>query len=595
MKWFYNLKISAKLLTGFLIMVLIAGIIGTTGLVSIFTMNKANTLLYEENTLGVQYAGNAATYYQRLRYNIAEMIILHDDLQKETFAKKFENFVTMVQQNLDLYETGIISAEDRALFDPLAAAWKDYKAYTQEMTQLARSGDYAGVEAVLVGEADGIGSQVQDALAKLVVYNENGGQKRSSSNTTQAYVSAAVMAAAMLAGMAAAVLLAIFISRTVSKPVAHLVDAANKLAQGDIEVEVEATTKDEMGTLARAFAGIVENIRGQAYAAERIAEGDLTVDVTVRSENDMLGKKLRELVDKNNVALSGIASAADQVATGAKQVSDSSILLSQGATEQASAIEQLTAAIEEIASQTKQNAEYAGQANGLARDAKTNAERGNAQMAEMLTAMRDINDSSNNISKIIKVIEDIAFQTNILALNAAVEAARAGQHGKGFAVVAEEVRNLAARSANAAKETTDMIESSIQKVEGGTKIANATADALSRIVSGIDRMASLVGDIATASNEQAAGIAQVNTGVTQVAQVVQTNSATSEESAAASEELSSQAQLLREQVGSYKLRQDERRAPEQGYAAEVMRMFERKRAQNTPAQDKQTYNNFGKY
>lgn len=595
MKWFYNLKISAKLLTGFLIMVLIAGIIGATGLVSIFTMNKAGTLLYEENTLGLQYAGNAAAYYQRLRYNIAEMIILHDDLQKETFAKKFENFVAMVQQNLDLYDASIIAEEDRALFETVATAWKEYRGYTEEMVQLARSGDYAAVEAVLVGKADGVGSQVQDLIAKLVVHNESSGEKRSSDNTSMAYIAAAVMAATMLAGIAAAILLATFISRTVSNPVAHIVAAADKLAQGDIEVEVEATTKDEMGTLAHAFAGIVENIRGQAYAAERIAEGDLTVDVSVRSEKDMLGKKLRELVDKNNVALSGIASAADQVATGAKQVSDSSILLSQGATEQASAIEQLTAAIEEIASQTKQNAEYAGQANGLARDAKTNAERGNAQMAEMLTAMRDINDSSNNISKIIKVIEDIAFQTNILALNAAVEAARAGQHGKGFAVVAEEVRNLAARSANAAKETTDMIESSIQKVEGGTKIANATADALSRIVSGIDRMASLVGDIATASNEQAAGIAQVNTGVTQVAQVVQTNSATSEESAAASEELSSQAQLLREQVGSYKLRQDGRRAPEQGYAAEVMRMFEHKRAQDKPAQDKQTYNHFGKY
>ena len=594
MKWFYNLKISQKLLNGFLVMVLITCIIGATGLINIFTIIKADTLLYEENTLGLQYAGDAATYYQRLRYNVAEMIVLHDELQKETFAKKFENFIAMVQQNLDLYEAGIISAEDRALFDTVSTAWKEYKSYAQEMTQLTRNGDYDGVKAVLTVKAAAAGSQVQDSIAKLVAYNESGGQERSASNTMKANIAAAIMAGVMLIGIVAAILLAAFISRTISKPIAHIVDAANKLAQGDIEVEVEATTTDEVGTLAHAFTGIIENIRGQAYAAERIAEGDLTVDVSVRSEQDLLGKKLRELVEKNNVMLSGISSAADQVATGAKQVSDSSILLSQGATEQASAIEQLTAAIEEIAGQTKKNAENAGQANSLAHDAKTNAQRGNTQMAEMLTAMRDINDSSNNISKIIKVIEDIAFQTNILALNAAVEAARAGQHGKGFAVVAEEVRNLAARSANAAKETTDMIESSIQKVEGGTKIANATADALSRIVSGIDRMASLVGDIATASNEQAAGIAQVNAGVTQVAQVVQTNSATSEESAAASEELSSQAQLLREQVGGYKLKQDEGRAPEQGYAAEVMRMFDR-RSRDTTAPHKQSYDHFGKY
>ena len=201
--------------------------------------------------------------------------------------------------------------------------------------------------------------------------------------------------------------------------------------------------------------------------------------------------------------------------------------LSQGATEQASSIEELTTSLEEVSAQTKKNAEYANDANKLAENAKNIAVRGNQQMQEMLTAMAEINEASNNISKIIKVIDDIAFQTNILSLNAAVEAARAGQHGKGFAVVAEEVRNLAARSANAAKETTDLIEGSIQKVEDGTKIANQTAEALNEIVEGVNEVAKIVDNIASASNEQAAAIEQINQGVMQISRVVQSNSVTS--------------------------------------------------------------------
>jgi methyl-accepting chemotaxis protein len=312
-------------------------------------------------------------------------------------------------------------------------------------------------------------------------------------------------------------IIALFMSISISSPIKKLLGAANSIATGNIDISLDIDRKDELGALANAF--------------------------TIMSSN-------------MNDVLSNINVASGQVASGSKQVADSSIALSQGATEQASSVEQLTASMEQISVQTNLNAENANEAKKVAEVAKENAIQGYTQMKEMLNAMTNINEASNNISKIIKVIDEIAFQTNILALNAAVEAARAGQHGKGFAVVAEEVRNLAARSANAAKETTIMIEGSINKVEAGAKIAKITAEALDKIVKDVATATNLIGNIAIASNEQSIGVNQVNQGITQIADVVQTTSATSEETAAASEQLSAQAEMLRNQVSTFKLKKD---------------------------------------
>lgn len=344
------------------------------------------------------------------------------------------------------------------------------------------------------------------------------------------------------------------------EPIYESTAVLGEMAKGNLNTCVTGDYKGDYAVLKNALNETIDALKSYIGEISKVlgemSEGELDVTITSDFKGDFieLKKSINTIIESLNAILSDINIAAEQVAGGTRQVSDGSQSISQGATEQASSIEELTASITQIAAQTKQNAANADKANELGNMAKTDAAAGNGQMKNMQRAMADINAAAVDIGKIIKVIDDIAFQTNILALNAAVEAARAGIHGKGFAVVAEEVRNLAARSAAAAKETTALIEGSIEKTEAGTKIADETAAALEGIVAGVDKAVQLVGEIAVASNEQATAIAQVNKGIEQMSQVVQTNSATAEEAAAASEELSGQAELLKNMVGRFRLK-----------------------------------------
>ncbi len=329
---------------------------------------------------------------------------------------------------------------------------------------------------------------------------------------------------------------------------------AQKIARGELDFEFQDNKKGISGVYAN-MKQMGVSLEKKAHFAQQIADGDLTGNVTLSSEKDVLGKALQKMTSSLISIISLVNEAARQVATGAGQISGSSQTLSRNAAEQAASFEQITTSMIQIGAQTRANAENASQANLLASQAREAAEYGKDEMANMISAMENINEASQAIAKIIKAIDEIAFQTNLLSLNAAVEAARAGRHGKGFAVVAEEVRNLAGRSAKAAKETADLIEGAVKKVENGNEIAGQAAEALNMIVDASIKASDLIDEIAASSNEQAQAIDQVNQGLGQVDQVTQQNTGNAEETASAAEELSSQAAQLQHILARFKLKE----------------------------------------
>ncbi len=364
-------------------------------------------------------------------------------------------------------------------------------------------------------------------------------------------VMAVLLAAILVSGG-----LVFFLARMVSRPMHRAVEMIEEMEQGDLSTRLKMDQKDEIGRMAKAMDSFADSLQNEMVASLRkLAEGDLTFHIEPRGPKDEIRGALKQLEVQLNDVMGQIQSAGEQIAAGSVHVSDSAQSLSQGATESASSLEEISSSLTELTSQTKQNAANANQVNQLSTEAQGAVDAGNQQMKRMVGAMEEINEAGQNISKIIKVIDEIAFQTNLLALNAAVEAARAGQHGKGFAVVAEEVRNLAARSAKAAKETAELIEGSVQKTANGATIASDTAESLQQISAQVTKVSDLAEEIAAASDEQANGIEQINQGIGQIDSVTQQNTANAEESAASAEELSGQATQLQGMLRRFRLKQ----------------------------------------
>lgn len=343
-------------------------------------------------------------------------------------------------------------------------------------------------------------------------------------------------------------------SRSVALPIRKAAQLAGAIQRGDFSQRLAHRSADEVGQLSASLDRMAESLQQQVHVAERISQGDLTVDVRLASDGDQLGLALRRMVDNLNELVSQVQLSSALINDKAGEVTRLSHDLSGGATESASAVTEISATINQMASQIRQTSEYAGEANSLSRHSEQSARGGNELMATLKGAMQEINQSGQDITNIIRAIEEIATQTNLLALNAAIEAARAGEHGRGFAVVADEVRQLAARSAEAAQRSTRLIQESNARTVKGMELTDETAQALEAIVQGAAQVSQLVDEIASASSQQASGIEQVGLAIEQIDQVVHHNSSNSEQSTQAAQELTQQAQQMIVQVGRFTVR-----------------------------------------
>ncbi|GJI88449.1 MULTISPECIES: methyl-accepting chemotaxis protein [Duganella] len=514
MKWFYDLKIATKLIVSFGAVLALTLAMGISGIVSMARVNQSSTDLAENWMPSVRAVLELrADVGDYRRWELAHL--LNDDEKGMAgYEKRMDDTMATLKAHRAGYEKLISSPQEKALAGEFDAGWTSFMAEHAKMMTLSRANQKVEARAVASGQSAKFLSDMTAAVNKLVKLNTDGGNAASELATTT-YNSARTTAIVFLVlsigiGMA----LAMWVARIVSAPLREAVSLARGVADGDLTRSIDVRSACETGQLMQALKDMTSNLQG---------------------------------------LVSQVRSGTDTIATASSQIASGNQDLSSRTEEQASSLEETASSMEELTSTVKQNADNARQANQLAQSASGIAVKGGDVVERVVVTMASINESSRKIVDIISVIDGIAFQTNILALNAAVEAARAGEQGRGFAVVASEVRNLAQRSAAAAKDIKQLIGDSVEKVDAGSQLVGQAGATMGEIVSSITRVTDIMSEITAASTEQSHGIEQVNTAIVQMDQVTQQNAALVEQAAAAAESMQEQAARLSEVVSVFKL------------------------------------------